>query len=106
MSLAYKPSGSIPGYKPMGFYAGWAYMRGNTRGYIVLLLLQCLSNIISCHLTENELIYLRTFVPLAAYKLIQPKHIFRGGCAVLTFVLNTVDSRYLELSGDRVKSSR
>ena len=29
MSLAYKPSGPIPGYKPMGFYAGWAYMRGN-----------------------------------------------------------------------------
>ena len=22
MSLAYKPSGPIPGYKPMGFYAG------------------------------------------------------------------------------------
>ena len=29
MSLAYKPSGPIPGYKPMGFYVGWAYMRGN-----------------------------------------------------------------------------
>ena len=29
MSLAYKPSGPIPGYKPMGFYAGWADMRGN-----------------------------------------------------------------------------
>ena len=29
MSLTYKPSGPIPGYKPMGFYAGWAYMRGN-----------------------------------------------------------------------------
>ena len=29
MSLAYKPIGPIPGYKPMGFYAGWAYMRGN-----------------------------------------------------------------------------
>ena len=29
MSLAYKPSGPIPGYKPMGFYTGWAYMRGN-----------------------------------------------------------------------------
>ena len=36
MSLTYKPSGPIPGYKAMGFYAGWAYMRGNTV-YIIIL---------------------------------------------------------------------
>ena len=29
MSLTYKPGGPIPGYKRIGFYAGWAYMRGN-----------------------------------------------------------------------------
>ena len=38
MSLAYKPSGPIPGYKPMSFYAGWAYMRGNRVLYTPTLL--------------------------------------------------------------------
>ena len=42
MSLAYKPSGPIPGYKPMGFYAGWAYMRGN----MVYKLISVLNSII------------------------------------------------------------
>ena len=32
MSLAYKPSGPIPGQKPMSYYAGWAYMQGNRVG--------------------------------------------------------------------------
>ena len=55
MSLAYKPSGPIPGYKPMSFYAGWAYMRGNR---VQLFLLPCLSGLRTGYNTQHALVKL------------------------------------------------